>query len=302
MTDRIGRSEDGLGQLLESLRPSAAIFCRAEVRAPWGFRIEGRDSATFHILTQGKALLEVEGVDEPISLEDGTLVLLPTGAGHALRDSFPTPVPRLEAAVGSGTVDGKWVSFGGGGATAVMVCGACNLGVPGTRPRAAALPPVVTHRLDPAFVRVVAREAEGLASGTEAVLRQLLALVVLQALRSHLAQRSTAEVEALLCPEIARAVSYIHDNLEREIRLADLCAFTATSRSVLTARFHHALGVSPIEYQRMARLSRAAEMLRTTRSGLERIARSVGYRSASTFTRAFRREYGAAPGEFRNSG
>lgn len=148
----------------------------------------------------------------------------------------------------------------------------------------------------------MAQEAEGQASRTEAVLKQLLTLVVLQALRAHLAQRSEDELRTLMSPELARALSYIHDLLSEEIRVADVCAESALSRTVLTERFGQALGVPPIEYVRLARLSRAAELLETSRWGLQRIARSVGYSSASTFSRAFRRRYGEPPGTFRASG
>ncbi|NIP57083.1 MAG: helix-turn-helix domain-containing protein, partial [Gemmatimonadetes bacterium] len=169
------------------------------------------------------------------------------------------------------------------------------------RPPSDGLPIVLTHELEPALVGVVAREAEGLASGTEAVLKQLLTLVVLQALRAHLAELSPDELRALLSPEVARAVSYVHENLDEEIEVEDLCRETAMSRTVLTERFRDALGVSPIEYVRLARLSRAAEILQSSDWGLQRIARSVGYSSASTFSRAFRRRYGEPPGEYRTS-
>lgn len=300
MTRRMSTPRDEVTPWLERLAPSTALFCNAEVRAPWGFRVEHRDTATFHIVTAGTAWLEVEGADgDPIQVRQGDLVLLPTGAPHALRDTPTSVAPPLGKAVASGVTRGKRVSFGGPGPVSEMVCGACTLGVPGGRPPRGLLPVLLRHRLEPGLLDVVRREAEGLDGGTEAVLTQLLTLLVLQALRAHLATRTPEELGALMSPEVGRAVSFIHRNLDREIRIADLCREAALSSTVLSERFRESLGLAPMEYARLARLSRARELLRKTTWGLARIARHVGYRSASTLSRAFRRRYGVPPGSLR---
>lgn len=85
-------------------------------------------------------------------------------------------------------------------------------------------------RLDPALQSVLAQEAHRLASGTEAVLKQLLTLLVLQTLRAYLAERTPSELRALLSPDVARAVSYVHDHLDEKILIADLCAEPAYPR------------------------------------------------------------------------
>jgi transcriptional regulator GlxA family with amidase domain len=46
-------------------------------------------------------------------------------------------------------------------------------------------------------------------------------------------------------------------------------------------------------------MQRAAELLRTTRVGIEQVAQAVGYPSAKTFGRLFKRAFGATPSEFR---
>lgn len=300
MTRRTPTPRDEVTRWLERLAPSTALFCKAEVRAPWGFRVERRDTATFHIVTGGAAWLEVEGANgDAIRLTEGDLVLLPTGAPHALRDMPTSVATPLGQAVASGMTRGKWVSFGGPGPVSEMVCGACTLGVPGGRPPHGLLPVLLRHRLEPGLLDVVRREAEGLDGGTEAVLTQLLTLLVLQALRAHLAARTPEELRALMSPEVGRAVAFIHENLDREFRIADLCREAALSSTTLSEQFRESLGLAPMEYARLARLSRARELARNTSWGLARIARHVGYGSASTLSRAFRRRYGVPPGSVR---
>jgi AraC-like DNA-binding protein/mannose-6-phosphate isomerase-like protein (cupin superfamily) len=301
MADRIRSRDERVGRWLEGLKPSTAIFCRAAVRAPWGFRIDRRESATFHIVTEGEAVLEVEGSSSPIRVEAGDLVLLPTGAGHALRDGPHSAAPALEAAVRAGAVDGKHVEFGGDGPRAVMVCGAYETGLPGVRPPPGLLPPSVRFRVDPALTRLVDEEASRAKSGSEAVLTQLLALLVTQALRAHLARRLDRDAGAALSRELAAVITYVNRHYGAPIALRDLSARASLSRSALSERFRAALGVSPMRYVRLTRLSKAAEMLRSSDAGLRRIARAVGYGSTSAFSRAFRAEYGVAPGAFRQS-
>ncbi len=158
---------------------------------------------------------------------------------------------------------------------------------------------MIRHRCEPALVRLLERESRALASGGEAVLSQILGLLVTQALRAHLAEREGSGRSALLAPSLAEALAFLHDHLHRDIGLDDLCAAANLSRTTLSDRFQETLGVSPIRYLRLTRLARAAELLRNGGSGLEKIARAVGYSSASTLSRAFRREYDMSPGEYR---
>lgn len=301
MANQIRMQDDAVGRWLDGLKPTTAVFCRAEVRAPWGFSIGRRDGATFHSLTDGTALLEVDGVRGPDRLAAGDLVLLPTGAAHALRDAPGSAAPSLEAAVGAGVVDGKHVEFGGDGPRAVMVCGSCSMGVPGLRPSAGVLPVRVKHRVDPVLMGLVDAEASRADAGAEAILTQLLSLLLMQALRAQLVEKASREGYAALSPDIAAAVAYVHEHFDEELGLRDLCAQASVSRSVLAERFRDSLRVSPMQYVRMTRLSKAAELLLSSSSGLARVARTVGYRSTSAFSRAFQREYGMAPGAYRST-
>ena len=71
------------------------------------------------------------------------------------------------------------------------------------------------------------------------------------------------------------------------------------SRSVLAARFTGLVGVPPMHYLARWRLASAARLLGRERSNLARIAEAVGYESEAAFNRAFKREYGVSPGQWR---
>ena len=71
------------------------------------------------------------------------------------------------------------------------------------------------------------------------------------------------------------------------------------SRSVLAERFTQLVNMPPMHYLTRWRLATAARLLCNELSNLARIAETVGYESEAAFNRAFKREYGVAPGLWR---
>lgn len=61
-------------------------------------------------------------------------------------------------------------------------------------------------------------------------------------------------------------------------------------------------GVTPMEMLRKLRLERAAELLLSSNSTLDRIAEMVGYGSAYAFSKAFLQRFGCRPGAYRRKG
>lgn len=72
------------------------------------------------------------------------------------------------------------------------------------------------------------------------------------------------------------------------------------SRTSFNRRFTVQVGLPPMTYVTYWRLACAARLLRQTTFGLATIARQVGYSTEFAFSTAFSREYGLAPGQFRN--
>jgi AraC-like DNA-binding protein len=81
--------------------------------------------------------------------------------------------------------------------------------------------------------------------------------------------------------------------------VGELAAEVALSRSAFTARFRRLVGEPPMRYLIRARLAHAAGLLHTTDIGLAEVARRTGYQSEFSFSRAFKRAFGVAPGAYR---
>ena len=72
-----------------------------------------------------------------------------------------------------------------------------------------------------------------------------------------------------------------------------------STRTVLVERFKALIGRPPIDYLASWRIQLAAERLRVGHESIPSIAAHIGYESEAAFIRAFRREFGVPPGNWR---
>ncbi|MFN8528828.1 MAG: AraC family transcriptional regulator [Anaerolineae bacterium] len=88
---------------------------------------------------------------------------------------------------------------------------------------------------------------------------------------------------------------HLHQPLNRDI-LASVCGFSIP-------HFHRVftqhVGESAISYVRRMRLERAARKLRMGAIDVLEVGLCAGYDSLAAFSRAFKRQYGLTPAEFR---
>jgi transcriptional regulator GlxA family with amidase domain len=68
---------------------------------------------------------------------------------------------------------------------------------------------------------------------------------------------------------------------------------------VMAERFASFLGEAPLTYLSRWRLQLAARLLQTSQKAMAQIASEVGYESQAAFTRAFKREFGTPPAQYR---
>jgi AraC-like DNA-binding protein len=301
---------DVVSDLLAMVRVRTSVYCRSELRAPWGFGVDARGNPSFHVVTRGGCWLEVDGAEMPLALASGDLVLLPHGARHWLRDASSSPVRWLDDILGSTPVDDDGrLRYGGRGELTELLCGGFELEGE-SDPVLQALPRVVHVRgVDArpvpwvaATLELVAAVTSSETSGAEAVLTRLAETMVTQALRAALADLAATDprrTQALRDPQVAAAIRLIHAQPESAWTVERLASQVGYSRSAFASRFREVVGESPIAYVTRSRLTIGATLLARTRMSIGEVARRAGYSTEASFGRAFKRAFGIAPGEYR---
>jgi AraC-like DNA-binding protein len=123
-----------------------------------------------------------------------------------------------------------------------------------------------------------------------------------EALRRYMDQlpdKQTGWLAGARDPVVGGTLALLHRKPCHHWTVEQLAAETGVSRSVLAERFSRFLGEPPLTYLARWRLQLAARMLQTTREAVIQVASCVGYDSEAAFNRAFKREFGVPPGEFR---
>ena len=138
--------------------------------------------------------------------------------------------------------------------------------------------------------------------GRAAMLAKLSEALFIEGLSRYIGDLPPGQTGWLLAArdEIAgNALAALHRDPARPWTLADLAQEIGASRTVLAERFTHFLGESPLAYLARWRLQLAARLLETTDRKVLRVALDVGYESEAAFNRAFKRQFGLPPAQYR---
>ncbi len=102
-------------------------------------------------------------------------------------------------------------------------------------------------------------------------------------------------------PALAGAMQLLEGTLERAIGIPELADHVGLSTRQLMRLFAQIIGEGPGRYHRRLRLEHARSLLRYTAITVTEASVAVGFESLAHFCRAYRQQYGQAPGADRNS-
>lgn len=298
-------------KIISSLEVSFVKLAECLVAPGWRLTLLGTDESGIHYNVSGCGLMVPNG-GPPIELKPHTLVILPRrtcitldraeGSAGAIagqtvkgeiKNSRPGEVQRFEA--------------GSEGDRLILICGyfrACY--VPSIDLFASLHAPIVErftekdrldHKLKEALDELVAQEI-----GTGAITAGLLKLVLAALLRrSLMSEQLWMERFSLLRdPQLSRAFADMVARPSAAHSVLSLSAAAGLSRSAFMSRFKGTFGQSPMDALRQLRMRHAAVLLSTNVLSVDQVARSAGYESRSSFSRAFKKVYGADPTEYRH--
>jgi len=199
---------------------------------------------------------------------------------------------------------------GGGGAPTTITGGAVRFDHPAAYRLVTLLPKVITVEASnspelesiQSTLRLMAVEAQELRPGGEVVVTRLADILVIQAIRSWMAQDPAAQtgwLGALQDKQIARALALVHRDLSHAWTVESLAHEVAMSRSAFTARFTSLVGEPVMHYVARWRMNVALAWLKADNVPLAEVAGRLGYESEAAFRRTFKRMIGLSPGAVR---
>jgi AraC-like DNA-binding protein len=301
---------DLLTDILEHFRLRGVVYCQSAIyKRGWALQFGQQARAVFHIVSAGQCWLLPETGHDPVHLVAGDMIVLPHGDGHCIYDAPDAPLcAALQLDVGR---DQRCVlmRWGEDATGTTLVCGLFDLDAPGEQPVFALLPAVLYFsRLHletagmAATVTALIEEANSNRPGAQTLLTRLAEVLCVQVLRLWLADPTNPArgwLGALRDPHLASALAQMHAQPEHDWTISRLATAAAMSRSAFAARFTELVGEPPMRYLTRWRMAAAARLLAEGRASLFQIAQQVGYDSEAAFSKAFKREKGMNPSQYR---
>ena len=113
--------------------------------------------------------------------------------------------------------------------------------------------------------------------------------------------RKSSDLLALDHPGVAKSLRFIWGHPAGPISIKDLVAVAGMSRRGLHTAFVQEIGRTPGEELQRARIERSKKLLAESEHKIEALAEICGYRSAASFSFAFKNATGRSPKEYRES-
>lgn len=98
---------------------------------------------------------------------------------------------------------------------------------------------------------------------------------------------------------VSDLIEWIDENIDNRLKIDDFVTKSGYSKWHVQRIFRETTGQPLASYCRQKRLQAAAEMLRNDSGPILTVALSHGFPSHETFHKAFKRQFGVTPGQYR---
>jgi len=308
---------DGLTELLRSVQLQATVFSRAECSAPWSVYTKPLPYGIFHAVVEGECVISLQGEKTSIQLQQGDVVFIPHGHPHTMCDALSTHSVHIMDAIQQSRLnyqeedeDVALLEIKGGGRHTSIICGSFRFEQSEVHPLLSLMPKIlhVPKAENPrsawieTTLQFIQKELEEGEPGGQVVITKLTEVLLVQALRAYtdLLQPGTGGwLEGLTDPRIGKSLGLIHKKPQHSWTASTLAKLVGMSRSAFFSKFSTLVGEPPGQYLTRWRMHLAAKALQKGHFTVSEVAFQVGYTSEGSFSKAFKRLLGTAPGEYR---
>jgi AraC-like DNA-binding protein len=296
---------DPLSRHLILLNPRTYNCGGLDLGAASAIHFPRHDGLKCYAVISGEAWLSVDGVPDLVHLKAGECFLLPRGRPFCLagsQDSALAAYCEVEA-LQCGTI----ATYGEGGQC--LIVGAHYAFTTMQADMLLDLLPPIVHLRNSidnvALCWTLQRMSEELRHpqpGGVVVAHSLARMMLVQALREHMADSAGNDLgglSALADAQMSRAITSMQDEPALDWTVEKLANRAGMSRAAFALKFKETVRQSPIEYLTRWRMLLAEDRMAGTTDSIAEIARSLGYESASAFTKVFKKLTGHSPRQHR---
>ncbi|MEE2690301.1 MAG: AraC family transcriptional regulator [Pseudomonadota bacterium] len=318
---------DVLSDVMRAIRLTGAIYFDVNARAPWMAATPEMSAIcgevmpdfehviAFHIMLDGWCWARLtDGSGPVVRLEAGDAIIFPAGDSHVMgteRDRDAEPDFSLYYRPRDRALPFVLKELGGEGEKARFVCGYLGCDAKPFNPILEALPRLMHIRrsdnesvLTLDLIRLAITESASPKPGGETILSKLSELIFLQAIRKYMDEMppdSRGWVAGLRDRHVGEALLRMHSRPAEDWTLDSLAREVGMSRSVFADRFAQVMGTPAMQYLSQWRLQLAARLLERPNVSIAQAAADVGYGSEAAFNRAFKKQVGVPPGQWRRT-
>ncbi|WP_062351956.1 AraC family transcriptional regulator [Herbidospora yilanensis] len=302
---------DPLADLLDGVRARSAAFCRAILQPPWALRIADEARLALATTLRGHAWI-VPDHGEPVLLRTGDVAIVKGPDHYTVGDDPATPPDlvvhpgnRLTTLDGADVTDrlrlGPRTSGRSAEGSAVVASGTYQVSGEVSDRLLNALPDIVVvprSSMPSPVMELLAHEVDNEGPGQGVVLDRLLDLALIATLRAWFARpeaHAPGWYAAQSDPLIGPALRLIHDDPAHPWTVASMAEKVGASRAAFARRFAALVGEPPLTYLTGWRIALAADLLRSSDTTIDSVARHVGYANAFALSVAFKRVRGVSP-------
>ncbi len=255
-------------------------------------RFDG-EKGCFHIVHHGAFALHFEDANTPTHLCTGDIIFIPSGVSHWIQYQATASTP-------GGSITSGLYRFDCIGGKALMSGLPKVLHVssqPSTEPDT-----LGSREWLNLTVQAMQKEQAFPSIGSKIMLSRIIDLMFIWAIRNWLSTAPdsfTGWISALRDPIVGHALALLHAEPGADWTVEKLATRIGQSRSNLANKFSRLIGESPMRYLVRWRMQLAVKRLRSSSQRISTIAEGLGYDSDAAFSRAFRRELGLTPTEYR---
>jgi AraC-like DNA-binding protein len=296
---------DPLSDLLSLLKLRSVVTGGLTLRCNSAIQWQRHEGIKCYAVVSGQCWLTVDGVSNPVLLTAGDCYLLPPGPPFCLATDLSIKPVDFRRLLEAGELDTALSSGEAGDCR--IVGGHFLLTGDHADMLLGSLPPImhINKDSDKATMRWslerMSEEIRNPQPGGALIAQQLAFMMLIQALRLHLADAGSTDVGwlfALADKQLAAALTCMHDDPGHPWTLQKLSLRIGMSRSNFALRFKETVGTAPMEYLTRWRMLLACERLESSGDAIPRIAMSLGYESESAFGKAFKRVIGRSPRQY----